>query len=144
MKEIKGHTLLIMVFVSACLLVSCKKKIKDPIPDVYVNFYMNISSTLYLELSSVGGFVNVSGGYRGITVYRLSSDEFVAFERACPYDWEVDSAMVGVDSSGLIMNCHSCGSEFLIIDGSVINGPSSLSLKQYRATYDGQILHIYN
>mgnify|MGYP003736344133 FL=1 len=123
---------------------SCKKDIQDPIPDVYVNFSMNISSTFYIELSSVGGWVNVSGGYKGITVYRLSSEEFVAFERACPYDWKVDSAVVNVEPSGLIMKCPSCGSEFLIIDGSVVNGPSGIGLKKYNTNFDGQFLYIYN
>jgi len=144
MKFFKSHKLLIIIPVLVCVLFSCKKEVKDPIPDVYVNLYLDISSTFYIELTSVGGWVNLTGGYKGLVVYRLSSDEFMAFERACPYDWQVDSAYVNVEPSGLMMKCNSCGSEFLIIDGSVINGPSSIGMKQYHTNFDGQILRIYN
>jgi nitrite reductase/ring-hydroxylating ferredoxin subunit len=127
-----------------CFFIACKKQNKNPIPESYVSFYLNISSTLYLNLASVGGWENITGGYKGIVVYRKSSDEFVAFERACPHDWEIDSAYVSVDPSGLILNCKSCSSEFLILDGSIVKGLSSLSLKQYKTYFDGQTLHVYN
>jgi nitrite reductase/ring-hydroxylating ferredoxin subunit len=126
------------------LLNACKKQKNNPIPETYVSFYMNISSTLYLNLASVGGWENITGGYKGIVVYRKSSEEFMAFERACPYDWEIDSGYVSVESSGLILKCKSCGSEFLILDGSIMKGPSTLSLKLYKTEFDGQTLHIYN
>jgi len=126
------------------IVVSCKKKNDNPIPETYVNFYMNISSTLYLNLASVGGWENITGGYKGLVVYRKSSEEFMAFERACPYDWQIDSAYVSVGSSGLILKCKSCGSEFLILDGSILKGPSTLSLKLYKTEFDGETLHVYN
>jgi nitrite reductase/ring-hydroxylating ferredoxin subunit len=126
------------------LFLACKKKNKDPIPESYVNFYLNISSTIYLNLASVGGSEYITGGYKGIVVYRKSSEEFVAFERACPNDWEIDSAFVSVEPSDLILKCKSCTSEFLILDGSVVKGPSELPLKQYKTTFDGQTLHVYN
>lgn len=123
---------------------SCKKQNKNPIPETYVSFYMNISSTIYLNLASVGGWENITGGYKGIVVYRKSSDEFMAFERACPYDWDIDSGYVSVDPSGLVLKCKSCNSGFLILDGSIIEGPTTLSLKQYKTEFDGQTLHVYN
>jgi nitrite reductase/ring-hydroxylating ferredoxin subunit len=132
------------LFVILFILFACKKQKNNPIPETYVSFYMNISSTLYLNLASVGGWENITGGYKGIVVYRKSSDEFMAFERACPYDWEIDSGYVSVNSNGLIMKCKSCGSEFLILDGSITKGPSTLSLKSYKTEFDGQTLHIYN
>lgn len=144
MKIVKHHKIVFLLLALLFILISCKKKIKDPIPDVYVSFYMNISSTIYLELSSVGGWVNLTGGYKGIIVYRKSTDEFMAFERACPNDWKIDSAYVSVEPSGLILKCRSCGSDFLILDGSVVNGPSEIPLKQYYTDYDGQMLHVFN
>ncbi|MCK9611675.1 MAG: hypothetical protein WC401_06745 [Bacteroidales bacterium] len=133
----------LLLFVICTFAFSCKKQ-KNPIPDVYVDIYLNISSTLYLELSTVGGWVTITGGYRGIVVYRSSVDEFVAFEQACPYDWEADSAYVAVEPSGLILKCHNCFSEYLITDGSIVNGPAIYPLKQYKTGFDGQTLHIYN
>ncbi len=135
---------LIILFSTSFLFLGCKKQNNNPIPETYVSFYLNISSTLYLNLASVGGWENITGGYKGVVVYRKSSDEFMAFERACPYDWEIDSGYVSVDPSGLILKCKSCASEFLILDGSIVHGPSTLSLKQYKTEFDGQTLHVYN
>jgi hypothetical protein len=127
-----------------CLFFACKKKNKDPIPEAYISFYLNISSTLYLNLATVGGWEYITGGYKGIVIYRKSSEEFIAFERACPNDWEIDSAFVSVEPSGLILKCKSCSSEYLILDGSIVKGPTSIPLKQYKTSFDGQTLHIYN
>lgn len=135
---------LLFLIITILPLASCKKDKYDPIPEPYVNFYLNISSTLYLNLTTVGGWENITGGYKGIIVYRKSTEEFMAFERACPHDWQVDSGYISVDATGLKMKCKSCQSEFLIIDGSVLSGPSKYSLKAYKTEYDGQYLHVYN
>lgn len=144
MSNIRFSIILILSFFISFYFNACKKQNKNPIPETYVNFYLNISSTLYLKLASVGGWENITGGYKGIVVYRKSTDEFAVFERACPHDWENDSAFVSVESSGLILSCKSCLSEFLILDGSVVQGPSNLPLKQYKSDFDGQTLHVYN
>lgn len=123
---------------------SCKKDQYAEIPNVYVNLYLNINSTLYIELNNVGGWVNLTGGYRGILVYRESTDIFKAYERACPYDPDESGAIIVVDASGLTMSDATCGSQYLILDGSVVSGPATLPLKQYRTDFDGSTLHIYN
>jgi hypothetical protein len=123
---------------------ACKKDSYSDIPNVYVNLHLDISSTLYMELTHVGGWLNLTGGYKGITVYRSSTVEFVAFERCCPYDPTVPDARVFVDDSGLSLTDPECGSQFLILDGSVIQGPAGMPLKQYRTNFDGDNLHIYN
>jgi hypothetical protein len=133
--------LFVLLIILPC---SCKKDERPQIPNVYVNLTLDISSTLYIELNSVGGHVNLTGGYKGITVYRLSTDEFVAFERCCSYDPDVADARVVVDTSGLTLSDAVCGSQFLILDGSVVNGPATAPLKQYRTQFDGDYLKIYN
>ncbi len=142
MKRVFNIFFLIIFF--SFLFISCKKDNKNPVPYVYVSFYLNISSTLYIDLASVGGWENLTGGYRGVVVYREASDQFVAFDRACPYDWQTDSAYVSVEPSGLVIKCKSCGSEYLIIDGSVVKGPATYPLKQYNTSFDGLTLHVYN
>jgi hypothetical protein len=144
---LKKITFKIALVVSVCSLISilgCKKDSYSEIPNVYVNLNLDITSTLYIELTHVGGWVNLTGGYRGITVYRLSDAEFMAFERCCPYDPNVEGARVAVDTSGLTLTDAVCTSRFLIIDGSVVKGPATMPLKQYRTEFDGDNLHIYN
>ncbi len=130
---------------TALLIFSCRKKNEYPlIPNVYVNLYIDINSALYNDLNSVGGYLYLTGGNRGILVYRNSIDEFKAFERTCPYDPDKDCARIEVDLSGLFAIDSCCFSKFLLLDGSVHNGPSTLPLKQYRTTFDGDFLHIFN
>ena len=146
MKRTRFYRIYLAIFLvfASGFAPSCKKDRRTEIPNVYVNLYLDVNSTMYLELNLVGGWVNITGGYRGITVYRSSTDDFVAFERTCPHDADVESAYVSVDDSGLTLTCASCGSRFLILDGSVVDGPSTLPLKQYYTTYDGTTLHIFN
>ena len=115
-------------------MTTCKKD-KDEIPSVSVNILIDPNSTQYLELNAPGGYLYLTGGVRGIIVYRLSQNEFMAYERDCPYQPSNSCALVEVEASGLT---------FIITDGSVIKGPANRSLKYYNNTYDGNMLHIYN
>jgi hypothetical protein len=144
MKKITAFGIALLLAFLIFTFDSCKKDQYSEIPNVYVNLTLDISSTMYIELSTVGGYVNLTGGYRGITVYRSSQYDFVAFERCCPYDPDVDSARVVVDLSGLTLTDAACGSTYLILDGSVVSGPATMPLKQYHTDFNGDDLHIYN
>ncbi|OFX81076.1 MAG: hypothetical protein A2X12_08235 [Bacteroidetes bacterium GWE2_29_8] len=124
------------------LIFACKKDKINPVPDTLVDIYLNISSTQYIRLTTIEGFEYVTGGVSGILVYRKSLDEFMAFDRMCPYNSssceriQVQSTPIAVDSG--------CGTTFLMLDGSVIAGPSKFPLKQYKTYFDGSYLRIYN
>ncbi len=124
---------------------SCKKDEQQPeIPYVYVNFSLNPNSTLYIHLNPVNGWETVSGGYKGILIFRKSVNEFAAFERACPNDPLENGAQVRVDDSGITCYCPVCGSKFIMVDGTPYEGPSHYPLKQYSTMYDGSMLYITN
>jgi nitrite reductase/ring-hydroxylating ferredoxin subunit len=134
----------ILFFIFLFLTMTTCKKDKDEIPNVSVNILIDPNSTQYLPLNSTGGYVYLTGGVKGIIVYRLSMNEFMAYERDCPYQPSNSCAQVEVQASGLTLIDSCCGSKFIITDGSVINGPANRSLKYYNNTYDGNMLHIYN
>jgi nitrite reductase/ring-hydroxylating ferredoxin subunit len=137
--------LLILFLFPVIINNSCKKdKKEDLIPVVSVDFYINTTSTQYLELHSVGGWVCVTGGVRGIIIYRKSIDEYMAYERNCTYQPSNNCATVTVDNTNLMAIDSCCGSKFLLTDGSVIKSPATYPLKQYRTTLEGGILHVYN
>ena len=123
---------------------SCKKKDYANIPNVYVEINIDITSTIYMELNHVGGWLYLTGGYKGILVYRSSFDEFMTFERCCTYDADIDIARIEVDPSDVIAVDNNCGSKFLMLDGSIISGPATVPLKRYRNHFGGVYLHIYN
>lgn len=124
------------------VLNSCDKDSdKYQIPYVYVNFtaYPNT-----LDFIPDGQWTYFTGGYKGIIVFRPMHDQFIAFERACPHDPLVDGAIVEVEPSGMIAVDKVCGSRFLLTDGSPIEGPARVALKQYRTRYDGHTLMVSN
>ena len=126
-------------------LTDCTKNNENPVPTVYVDFTIYLSQPAYTNLNAVGGWVYLTGGARGIIVYRLSIDTFKAYDRNCTYNPSDADARVSVDSSGLFAVDASCGSKFVLIDGSVNHGPATVSLRQYNASYDGvNSVHVYN
>ncbi len=133
--------LLFILFIS---VFSCKKS-TDQIQAVQVDFYIYLTQPDFVALNTVGNHVYVTGGVKGIIVYHKTIDEFVAFERSCPYDPNVTGAIVAVDSSNLGLIDYHCGSRFNILDGSIVAGPTSYPMRLYYCEYDGvSALHIHN
>lgn len=132
------------VVIIGMVFISCNRERNNIIPNVLVDIEININNPEYINLMAVGGSMYLSGGSRGIVVYRYSQDTFVAFDRHCPYN-PSDEGQVTLDtSSAVILKDHSCGSQFLITDGSLYSGPATNSLKRYQTFFDGTILRIYN
>jgi nitrite reductase/ring-hydroxylating ferredoxin subunit len=122
---------------------SCKKE-NDNVPETPVDIYLYTSNPSFFNLNAIGGWVYITGGVRGILVYRKSSTEFMAYDRNCTYQSSQPCATVVVDATNIIAKDSCCGSRFSIYDGSVLQSPAAAPLKQYYTTYDGNVLHIYN
>lgn len=124
---------------------SCNKN-SQQIPYVPVDIYMNISLPSYSNLGIIGGWVYVSGGNSGLLVYRQSYESIVAYDRYCTYNLDDPCGYASVDSSGTTVLCDCDGTSYTIYDGSVISGPATYPLFQYRTTFDvnSNQLHIYN
>ncbi len=141
----KTVKIFVLLFLLSVISDSCKKEENQPtIPSVPVNFSINPNGTEYIRLNTVNGWEYLTGGYRGIIVSRISQNEFSAFERACPYDWDKTSTRIEVDTSGVTAYCPSCLSKFILNDGTPYAGPSRYPLLKYQTYYDGNLLHISN
>lgn len=142
MKNAFKSTLKGLLFGLFLLLFSCGKETdRTEIPYIYVNFVIYPNT---LHFIPEGGYVYSSGGYKGLIIYRPLSDQFMVYERACPYDPLEDDARVVVEDNGIIAVDSLCGSRFILTDGSPINGPATTGLKQYRTRYDGYSLTVTN
>lgn len=145
--------ILLLVLISIGFL-SCDKNEGPEIDPGYVNIFIQPNSTEYIELNSPGGWVYLYANppSRGIIVYRLSQDEFKAYERTptynpdecCVYEPVVECARIVVDESGILANDTCSGSQYILLDGSVTKGPAQYGLYAFRTNYDGETLHIYN
>lgn len=134
----------ILILVILLSFGSCRKSSNNGVPYVNVNIKVYTTDPAFFNLSVVGGWEYISGGSKGILVYRSSSDEFMAYDRHCPYQSEESCSKVFVDISNIMAVDTCCGSEFLITNGEVSSGPSSQPLKQYNTSFDGSVLVITN
>ena len=148
--------LLIFMFVASIFFTACKKNGDDPnsdIPYVPINIVINPNSTLYQEISVVGGWMYypyVNPPSRGLIIYRLTQDQFLAYERTPPVNsnacCDVETGLctyLVVDDYFPFVYDTCSDYSYQIIDGSPIS-PATVPLKQYYTSYDGLNLYINN
>ena len=115
-------------------------------PYVPVDIYINTSLPAYSNLNSIGGWVYLTGGNDGIILYRQSYESIVAYERRCTFNVQESCGYAVVDSSWATASCDCDGTKYLIYDGSVLEGPATFGLFQYRVSFnpDVNMVHVYN
>ncbi|HLU85807.1 MAG TPA: hypothetical protein VKZ45_10055 [Vicingaceae bacterium] len=123
---------------------SCNKDENANIPYVPVNIYMQTTDPQFIQLNAVNSWIYITGGSRGIIVYKVSNEQFRAFDRHCTFQPAETCALVNVETNNVSALCDCCGSQFLITDGSVLRSPAVLPLREYNTSYDGATLRIFN
>ncbi len=141
MKSVFKLLLLVSVIVFA---FNCKKQQDNNVPLASVDIYIYTSSPSFIDLNAIGGYTYITGGVRGILLYRKTTSEIIAYERNCTYQPSQPCATVVVDATHILATDTCCHSKFSLYDGTVTNGPASVPLKTYNTTFDGTTLHIYN
>ncbi len=124
-------------------LAGCRDNQLSRVPDVPVNIAININQPAFFDLTVPSGWVYITGGSRGIIVYRKSMDEFIALERHSPYQPEDNCAVVVADDN-IIISDPCSDSQWLIMDGTIVQGPTAFALKTYYTSYSNSILTITN
>lgn len=124
------------------VFVTCKKK--DNVPSVAIDAYLNLQLPQYINLQTFQNWIYYPAGNRGLIIYRKNSTDFAVLERTCTFDPASSTAQVKVLTDNITSIDSTCGSKFSISDGSVMNGPATQPLLQYRYEFDGVTLHIYN
>ncbi len=135
---------IVIALVFIAYAISCKKSNNSSVPLTTVDIYLYSNSPSFVNLNPVGGYVYITGGARGILLYRKSATEIMAYDRNCTYQSSQPCATVSVDATRIIAVDTCCHSKFSIYDGSVTQGPASAPLKTYQTTFDGTTLHIFN
>jgi hypothetical protein len=136
---------------------SCDKAQQQPIPNVYVNFTINIlTDPEFISLQAQGnsktitstilGYQSLGYNNNGVIVYNAGSDEFYAFDCTCPYDYP-NSIKVNSDGDG-VATCPQCKSKYILQSSGMptTQGPATFPLKEYKAIYNpntGELL-VYN
>jgi hypothetical protein len=147
---------LIGIATLAALSGGCNED-ENTLPLAPVDVTIDPNSTIYQELNVVGGWLylgqedGVEPPSRGLIVHRLTTDQFVAFERTPPFEPDSCCTPSGTNCSRLTVGNNypfivdTCtGSRYLIIDGSVVESPSNMPLGMYFTEYYGDLLYIHN
>ena len=139
--------LFFIALISATVVISCKRDKDDElqVPRVATNLTINLNLPQYSPLNNPGGWAYVTGGSRGIIVYRVSTEEFSAFDRHCPYNVE-EGCQVSVVDATIAEDTLCCHSRFEIIYGTPVSGPAEHTLQSFRTQFNpnANLLRIYN
>ena len=113
------------------------------IPFVDVNVDLNLALPAYNSLNFPGNWLYISGGSRGLIVYRYTLDEFVVLDRHATFDVGA-GCQCTVLADGYTIEDPCSGSQWYIFDGSIIQGPTTAPLERYTTTWIPPVLTIRN
>ena len=153
-------TLFLLAVLLSVLICFCKKSKNDVIPNVYVDFTIDLADPEFISLTSVGATVTVNKftnnfGYRaagfadnGIIIHS-GIDEFFAYDRTCPHDYVTDESSIKIEidnSSSIYAVCPKCKTKYgLPANGTPVEGAGRYPLKNYKTSYDGRrFLRVWN
>jgi nitrite reductase/ring-hydroxylating ferredoxin subunit len=138
---------------------SCERAKYDVIPDVYVDFYVDLQSDIYFFdfVSAIGNSIYVSAetnnwgpksaGYdgNGIILFHAQPEEYNAYDRTCPHCYANESLSIAVNIDGIIAVCPQCSTNYFLSSfGQPFSGPSQYPLKNYHTGIFSQYLHVWN
>ena len=127
----------------ACLPLSGCRDTPGVIPFVDVNIDLNLSLPAYNGLNFPGNWLYISGGSRGLIVYRYTLDEFVVLDRHATFDVGAGcQCTLSQDGYTILDPCSD--SQWYIFDGSIIQGPTTAPLERYTTTWIPPVLSIQN
>ena len=137
MKYLSFFAIFVLIFSG-----SCRERTTN-VPYVPVDLWLNINEPQWFNLMVPSGWEYATGGSRGLIIYRNNLEEFTVLERHSPYNAEESCAVVVTDDN-IIVEDPCSGSQWLIIDGSIVTGPTNFPLVMYDVTFDDPYLHISN
>ncbi len=141
------------------ILSSCNKK-NDVIPDVPIDFRISINDPEFTALTGFGGTAIISSktnnlgiyaagyGGNGIIIFAGIEEEFYAYDRTCPHDYVVNglSVKVNIDpTNSFNAICPECNTNYaLAAGGTPTKGIGRYPLKNYKTSFDGRYIRVYN
>ena len=131
------------ILLLACLPLSSCRDTPGVIPYVDVNVDLNLGLPAYNSLNFPGNWLYISGGSRGLIVYRYTLDEFVVLDRHATFDVGAGcQCILSEDGYTILDPCSD--SQWYIFDGSIIQGPTTAPLERYTTTWIPPVLSIPN
>jgi len=149
MKAFLKISLFLIIASTLSFLWSCSKSENDVIPDVYIDFTIDLLDPEFAGLSVIDASDTIDSGtnnwgYRsagydnnGVIIYR-GPEEYFAYDRTCPHDFAVNGLSIKVKINFGVAVCPECGTTYsLSTYGVPISGIGKYPLKNYTTSFDG-------
>jgi Rieske Fe-S protein len=134
----------ICVFIIFISIIGCGIDSENNFPETNVYLEIPITMPLYNNIyGNLWGYEYLAGGIGGIILVQ-GMDEFIAYDKSCTFEMNSECVVSGQSINDPILFCNCCNSQFVIIDGSVSEGPANQALKRYNTYFDGTMLYITN
>ena len=115
-------------------LAACGKQ-GNVVPNVTVNFQLQLGNPQYSQLRSVGNAILIDNkGVAGVVVANTVYG-YTAYDRCSAYEPEKRCA-VTIDAGALTVTDPCSGSKWLLQDGTPVKAPAVRSLKAYNVYID--------
>lgn len=159
-------SVVLLLLLSTMVFLGCEKYPVNPhYPNAIVDFTINLNQNSFYNLRTVGGYEYLTSDpestSRGIIVYRVSNDEFRAYDRlppnypnACCDDQGNCTRMVVEDHLWVVDHCNNA--YYNILNGDIIiseeydmvptfrTDTTVYPLIQYHTNFNGYELRVYN
>jgi len=148
MRHSKIHFFTILFALPLIFSLSCEREQPHPIPDVYVNFtielfddpeffFLQTQGSTAVIYSYTLGVLGLGYNNNGIIIYNNGDGEFYAFDCTCPHDLPDNVAVDATDQNG-IATCPVCGSRYVFpsMGAPTTDSPSNWPLKEYNTFYN--------
>lgn len=157
-----GPNLTIFFILSVLLMIasSCDREKNDVIPDITIDFSITASDPEFYDLFySPGTSALISSAHRhlgfgtagydgnGIIVYNtgLQGFEFASYDRTCPHCYVNDEQSIAVNVDAVYAICPRCSTNYALgASGLPQSGPGRYYLKNYRTSYTGYSVRVWN
>ena len=136
----KIFLLITLIFITSC---GTNDDDNNPVlPNFPVDFTIDLNLPLNQDLQFDGTSAFIENqGIKGVFVFRLSENNILAWDAACPHLAPAECAAMSL--IGVVITCPCDDSKFNYLNGSQQSG-TPYPMKQYRAVKNGNSIRITN
>ncbi len=135
-----------LIFFSFLILLNCSSNddLTNCIQSLPLNITTDLNNPQLINALVPGGFVELTGGSKGVLLMNVNGSEFIAYDKLCPAD--ACSTPMTFDGS-FTLKCNCDGSEYGVgkgIGGAPQTNGFICPAIEYRVIKNGSVLRITN
>ncbi|WP_297806667.1 phosphoribosylaminoimidazole carboxylase [uncultured Polaribacter sp.] len=135
-----------LIFFSFLILLNCSSNddLTNCIQSLPLNITTDLNNPQLINALVPGGFVELTGGSKGVLLMNVNGSEFIAYDKLCPAD--ACSTPMTFDGS-FTLKCNCDGSEYGVgkgIGGAPQTDGFICPAIEYRVIKNGSVLRITN